>query len=252
MIRTSAPPSAASTGIPAGKSLVPSGSLTVTVPGTVIDGLDVSGQINVRANNVTIKNTRVITGGYYGIDLGYGATGVTVSHCEITASATHYTGVKGGGFTMDNCYIHGFENAITLTDGNTIVTSCFIEKMDGVGSPHYDGIEIYAGNNYEIRNNAIRLTDTNGNWLNDTGAINITPTWSNISDVIIDGNWLGGGSYTLNLDEQGGYTLTNLTVTNNRWYGSAPAGHAAYGPIRAGNLITTAAHNTWHDTGQPI
>ena len=41
----------------AGTTLTPSGSITVTTAGTVIDGKDVTGEITVSANNVTIKNT---------------------------------------------------------------------------------------------------------------------------------------------------------------------------------------------------
>lgn len=52
-------PCVATTGVPAGTTLTPSGSLTITTNGTVINGLDVTGTITVKANNVTIKNTKV-------------------------------------------------------------------------------------------------------------------------------------------------------------------------------------------------
>ena len=48
-----------SVGVPSGTTLTPSGSITVTTAGAVIDGKDVTGDITVSANNVTIKNTRV-------------------------------------------------------------------------------------------------------------------------------------------------------------------------------------------------
>lgn len=245
-------PTASNTGVPAGTTLTSSGSITAATAGMVIDARDVTGQINVTANNVTIQNSRITTGGYYAITANNGATGLTIKNCEIVASSTNYTGVTGGGFTLDGCYFRALENAITLTDGNAIVQNCFIEKLVGQGAPHYDGIEVYAGSNYQISNNNILLTDASGNWLGDTGAINVTATWGNITNTVIDGNWLGGGSYTLNLEEQGGYTLSSLTVTNNRWYGSAPKGHAAYGPIRAANLITTYSNNVWDDTSQAL
>ncbi|SDL83304.1 hypothetical protein, partial [Tessaracoccus oleiagri] len=63
--QTAAPtgfPNATNTGVPAGTVLRRSGSIVVTTPGTVIDGLDVDGSIDVQANNVTIRNSRVSTG----------------------------------------------------------------------------------------------------------------------------------------------------------------------------------------------
>ena len=45
-------------GVPAGTTLTPSGSITVSTPGNVISGLNVTGEIDVNANNVTIRNTR--------------------------------------------------------------------------------------------------------------------------------------------------------------------------------------------------
>ena len=46
-------------GVPAGTALTPSGSINVTTAGAVIDGKDVTGEITVSANNVTIKNSRI-------------------------------------------------------------------------------------------------------------------------------------------------------------------------------------------------
>ena len=55
-------PDASNTGIKAGVTLKKSGSVNADRNGQVIDGLDITGEINVTASNVVIKNTRV-TGG---------------------------------------------------------------------------------------------------------------------------------------------------------------------------------------------
>lgn len=52
-------PDAATTGVPAGTPLVPSGPITVTTPGTTIARRDVRGAIVVQADGVTIRDTRV-------------------------------------------------------------------------------------------------------------------------------------------------------------------------------------------------
>ena len=56
-------PAYGNVGVPAGKALRPSGSISVTTDGTVIDGRDVAGTIRVNARNVTIRNTRVTVTG---------------------------------------------------------------------------------------------------------------------------------------------------------------------------------------------
>ncbi len=55
-------PDKSDTGVPHGTKLRRSGSITVTQDGAVIEGLDVDGTITVKADNVTIRNTRVSAG----------------------------------------------------------------------------------------------------------------------------------------------------------------------------------------------
>ena len=56
-------PTASTTGVPAGTALKPyntSGAdLVITKDGTILDGLDIYGDIKVRAKNVAIKNSRL-------------------------------------------------------------------------------------------------------------------------------------------------------------------------------------------------
>ncbi|HLT83555.1 MAG TPA: hypothetical protein VKZ83_04915, partial [Phototrophicaceae bacterium] len=73
-----APATAAGVGVPSGTDLTPSRSLTITEPGTVIDGLHVDGSIYVRADDVTIVNTKVSYGGYHSIRVDSGAKNVRI------------------------------------------------------------------------------------------------------------------------------------------------------------------------------
>lgn len=250
----SSKPDATNTGVPSGTSLTAyTGSMTITAAGTVIDGKIITGSLVINANNVTIKNSRIHATGYYGVTSD-GPTNTKIINSELYAQSgdTQYVGLNASNTFFCGNYVHGFENGITI-GANNIIQANFIEKLGSPeASPHYDGIEVYSGNNSQIWGNNILMTDKNGNWLSDTGAINVTATWSNISGVVIHGNWMGGGGNTLNLDEQGGYKLSNLTVTNNRWYGSAPKGYAFWGPIRAQNLITTFTGNVWDATNQAL
>ena len=65
----------------------------------------------------------------------------------------------------------------------------------------------------------------------------------------LGGNWLGGGSYTLYVDEQNDSKATNVKLTNNKFFAKT----AAYGPllIRREASVTVFTGNKFDD-GKPI
>ena len=250
----SAKPTAANTGVPAGTTLTSSGAITASTAGMTIDSKNITGGVSVSANNVTIKNSKIDVQGYYGITITDGVTGTKIINNEVYTDNGGYIGITGGDATICGNYVHGFENGMTI-GGNIIVQANFIEKLQSNQSgPHYDGIEIYGGGNNKLWGNNILVTDSTGNWLGDTGAINISTDFANINNTEINGNWIGGGSYTLyaRLSSGNSYTYNNVNITNNRWYGSAPKGYAAYGPMSDDGNITTFTGNVWDSSGQPI
>lgn len=249
--RPSSKPDATNTGVPAGTTLTSSGSITASTAGQVINAKNITGTIYVSANNVTIQNSNfLVTDTYYGIRIADGVTGTKILHNRIYTNNGGYEGILGSNMTICGNYITGFENPITA-NGAAVIQANFIEKLaSNQPGAHYDAIEVYSGNNTSIWGNNLMMTDPSGAWLTETGAINVTGTWSSIDNTVINGNWLGGGSYTLNLDDGQGYAVTNLKVTNNVFYGSAPKGHAYYGINREPSVVTTWSGNTWSDTGQ--
>lgn len=249
-------PNTSNTGVPAGTTLSAyTGSLTISTAGTVIDSKVISGDLKITANNVTIKNSRITGGGYYVVQSN-ASSGVKLLHNEIISSSggNKYIGVLGKYEFICGNYIHGFENAISMYDGGATIQANLIDKMDGAPTAHHDGIEIYGGSNYKIWGNTIKLTNASGNgWLTETGAINISDDSSVINDVEINGNWLGGGSYTVYVDDQFGYSLSNIKLINNTWLGNPPKGYAGYGPllIRSTGTVTTNTGNKW-ENGQAL
>ena len=246
-------PDATNTGVPTGITLAASGSISVTVNGTVIDSKDVNGDVYVNANNVTIKNSKIHSSGgsaTMGIRIADGKTGTKILDSEIYTNNGGYEGILGGDLIACGNYIHGWENGMTI-GGNSIVQANYFDKLaGGQASPHFDGIEVYFGGNITLWGNNIRMTDTSNNWLGDTGAINVTAWSGNIATVDIKGNWLGGGSYTVYVDEQNGSQATNVTITDNKWY----RGSAQYGThlIRDNSSVVTWSGNVYEDNGQVI
>lgn len=137
-------PASGNVGVPAGTTLTPSGSITVKTAGTVIDAMDVTGQITIQASNVTVQDTRVsVTDGSgflqgngpasSDIVIGLGAGGATVTGTRLlddtltnapgtTVQHAVYDGVPGGssptGTVADGIYVRSQSN------GSTAKTTC--------------------------------------------------------------------------------------------------------------------------------
>ena len=247
-------PTAANTGVPPGTTLTPETGMTITVAGTVIDARDVTGTINVEANDVIIMNSKVhVSGGPsdIAIKVKRGITGTKILRSEVYSDEGAYIGIYADNTTVCGSYVHGWENGMPV-GGGSMLQANYIDRLQG-GQPgaHYDGIEVYGGGApSKLWGNNIRLTDPKDEWRGETGAINLTAWAGDIDAVEMNGNWLGGGSYTLYVDEQNGDQATNVKVTNNRFYRDS----AAYGThlVRDEASVIVWSGNVFDDNGDSV
>ncbi|WIW46990.1 Ig-like domain-containing protein [Bradyrhizobium sp. 62B] len=221
-------PDANSTGLPDGVILTPSGDVTITQPGTVIDALDVKGTITVLADNVTIQNTRITSSDWTGIWIKDGITGTVVKDSEILnvgSSPDGANGIVGSGTFLRND-IHDVENGIIVT-GSSLVQDNYIHDMNApdvrlgtsLGGPHYDGIEIDGGvSDVVIRHNTVINENSY------VSAVMINNDFGPVSNIQVDGNYLAGGGYTLysdgsfsSTDKISGVSFTNNELGQGKW-----------------------------------
>lgn len=97
---------------------IASGPLTITRDGTVIDYLDVNGSVGVKANNVTIKNTRVTYGGYHSMRIFSGVQGTKIIDSSINCLNKHTNGVVFGGYTAIHVAVEGCRNSFMSSVSN--------------------------------------------------------------------------------------------------------------------------------------
>ncbi|MDD9205218.1 right-handed parallel beta-helix repeat-containing protein, partial [Georgenia sp. 10Sc9-8] len=208
-VRAGGQPSGANTGVPAGVSLREHrGDLTITEPGTVIEGLDVHGYVRVRAKDVVIRNS-IIRGGVAGkqdglvrvVDAG---ASLLIEDSELVAANPNpgINGLRGWGITARRVNIHGvIDGGHFWGDDVTIEDSWIHDLLHYEDDPyhsdgsHDDGIQIQKGSNIRIVGNTIEGAYN--------AAIMITQDQDRTSDVTISGNWLDGGKCTVNLSEKG-------------------------------------------------
>jgi hypothetical protein len=204
--------SAASTGVPSGVSLTASGGMTITQDGTVVQGRNISGGIYVDADNVTIKNSRIASGGFAVIQIKSGSKGVTIQDVEIDGKGAG-EGSMGviGPANVSGADISGVENGLTPNSG-AVLTNNYVHDLLAPGAPHYDGIQIDGGlSNITITRNFIDMSNHT-----QTSAVMIDNYFGPISNIRVDGNKLLGGGYTVYSDGQfTGGSITGVSFTNN-------------------------------------
>jgi parallel beta-helix repeat protein len=222
-------------------TLTRSDGLVIKTPGTVIEGVDIRGSVIIDAKNVTLRNCKVTAQSYAVVLINPGITGAVVQNCEISNQGSGGTGIAGQGLFVGN-NIHDCTDGIDVRGSNTTIEGNYIHDMNGPSDSHYDGIQADGGfSNLKIlRNTVINQKD-------QTSAIMLSNYWGPVRNVMIDGNLLIGGGYTVYINEIGrgqakGGPLVNVTFTNNR-LGPGVWGHLdlrtelGASPVIAGNTV---------------
>ncbi len=217
-----------------GVVLKPSGSIKVTQPGTVIDGLDIKGEVSIEADNVTIKRSRITSGDYYPIRHLNGNKGLLVEDTEIAGTNGDVTSaISFTDYTARRVNVHGSADGLKA-DNNVLIEDSYIHDLALSPGSHNDGIQSTGGSNVTIRHNTI---DVGSDGI--TSCIILGNEWAPQSNITIANNLLNGGGWSIYLPDQG----TNRSITGNRFgrdYG--------YGIATLQGTYTWSG-NVWDDTG---
>ncbi|HVV67334.1 MAG TPA: Ig-like domain-containing protein [Candidatus Saccharimonadales bacterium] len=190
-------PDATNTGVPAGTSLAASGSITASTAGQVIDGKDVTGIINITANNVTVQNTRVTSNttcgptnacGNYEIIVQPGLSGIVIKNVELrnTTGDTCEHDIRNLGSTIQviGSYLHGCDSNLYSVGNTTFTDDYGLSKID-ISNDHIENIY----------------------FSDSTVTVNHSTLYNPVDQTaVIFGNVNGG---------QGGTCSNHLTVTNS-------------------------------------
>jgi hypothetical protein len=246
-------PDASNTGVPAGRVLVPSGSMTITEAGAVIDGRDITGPVEVRAPNVTIRNSRITSNSMYVV---YNwSTNLTIEDSELvdgpdTGQNNCHNGVGDSSFTVRRTEITGCENAANFGGDNITFADNYIHDLDTTGpshvwgmDPHTDGLQMSPGaDNIVVRHN----------WIDPSPGGNVTApiimgVHGSQNNVWIEDNYLDGtgASYALYANRS---PSTNVNINRNRMR----KGYGYTACVRLGVTVSTFNGNVDDVTGAPL
>lgn len=219
---TSARPDSSNTGVPAGTQLKRhSGDLYINTPGTVIDGLDIYGTVSVRADNVTIKNSRirgrVATYNTALVSMNKGYRNLVIKDTEIApdSPSPYLYGIMGWEFTLERVNIHHVVDSLHIYGNNVNVRSSYLhnnvhyqnDPNFGGGATHDDGIQILAGTNIQIVGSRVEGAYN--------AAVQITQDKGRTSNVSFVGNWFDGGGCSVNISEKGRGPVYGLVAADN-------------------------------------
>ena len=208
-------PDATNTGVPAGITLSPSSSLSISTPGTVIDSKDINGTIFIDANNVTVRRSRLrASGAGYVIRVNFGRTGAVIEDNEVDGLGNSDKCVAGENVTVRRNNIHGCQDGGILWSGSTWEDNYIHDLNCGSicsNAGHFDGVEMDGGNNnVTVRHNTIDQDQ----WT-QTSAVQINNGFGGSSNILIENNLLIGAGYTCYRDANQGSGSLNVTYRNN-------------------------------------
>ena len=186
-------------------------SLTITTNGTTIEQKDITGMLDIQANNVTVKKCRLRQGGWYGIQANRGYTGTVIEDCLIEGPDQPGISVLASDTIIRRCDISGYEDCIVFYNNVDIIDN-YCHDLVETATSHNDCIQLPVGGNCNIIGNTLQAL-----YQNQTSAILIQSNFGPVDNVWVEGNFLSGGAYTVYSDDQFYGPPTNITFKDNVW-----------------------------------
>jgi hypothetical protein len=240
------------------KDLTPTGSIITSRDGQVIEGMLVNGNISIRHDNVTVRNTKIV-GSAIGIDVPFAArnnvTSFTVQNVSIhghpddiadpTKSSARGIGGSYARVHAERVYISHRGAGMRLgNSGKDTVSFSMVENITHVAPAHNTGISYRGGA-------GVRLTR---NWIegSTSSALSLYPDASPITDLLARENLFDGGTYSVRAgagNKQYADEVRDIKFFDNRFTRNYQYGvRAAWCGSCSGNEWK---ENNFLDNGQP-
>lgn len=240
-------PGPGSTGVPAGTKLTPSGPLNIWQAGTVVDGLDVAGCVNVRASDVTIRNTRIRCDrppSGVAVLQGGGARNLVLESVEVDGRGTSEVCVGWSGYTLRKVDLHGCADGARFGHQVTVEDS-WVHDLARIGTLHPDALQTTSGTDVVIRHNTLDARSASGSFGNAALMLGTELGSKSLERVLVERNFLDGGNYALNV--RGDITAEAITVRDNTF-----GDHTRFGPVITPASVPLGTGNVYAANGTPV
>lgn len=202
------------------------GDLSVEQDGAVLRGLDI-GCLRVHASDVLVEHSRVRCGANTAVRVMSGAQGLVVRDTEIDGMDRASVGVGPAHFHLQRVDVHSSSDGVRAGTSVTVEDSRIHDLFRSEGS-HNDGIQITQGSGIVIRGNTIDVR-SGQDYMNAAVIISAKGPQP-VGDVLIEGNTLDGGNWTMSLGAEGEFPVSGIVVRGNTIGGRHRYGIAAAVP----------------------
>ncbi|WP_157074854.1 right-handed parallel beta-helix repeat-containing protein [Janibacter limosus] len=238
-------PDESTTGVPAGTRLKPSGSLTIDKDGTVIDGKEITGTVTVKADNVVIRNSRILNTGPFPVRVD-GGKNLLVEDSEIDGRGRGEAAIAFGKYTLRRVHIHNIPEGPRVAGGDVFIEDSLIHEMVQKGDNHTDVVQVVSGKNIVVRGNALEAYNPESGLMGNA-AFMFGEDDGPVTDCHVTGNYLNGGNYTVN---GGGSKTTGAACT---FRDNALGSDNRYGPTaNLGPDVDWDASNVWLSNNKTV
>ena len=253
-------PDAGNTG-PGPASFIPhSGNISIRTNGLVITGWNLTGSLDVYANNVTVVDSRITSSNWWGVNLRPGYTGLRILHSFITAAPGKgpdnggedyaLSNMSGGSVEVGWCDLSVFGN--TISTGHGYIHDNYVHDLVPFVNrhgyyQHTDTVISEGGDTAGLRLEHNTLLNPIRVDQGASAAIGLYPDSGSVTDATIKDNWLAGGAYTL---YGGGPNAARMIVSGNVFSDEYWPQSGFYGPIAHWNAAGTGnvwSNNTFRD-----
>jgi hypothetical protein len=208
-------PERGSVGVPAGIALCPSGPRTVTVAGAVLDGWEVRGGIVVDAPDVVVRRSRIVGDGTE--PFGIRTTGdgsVRIEDVTLTGDFPEAAigGDRWSGERVEITRVTG--DGARLGEGSRLRNSALRDFTTAPGRQASALVVRGTGRDVLVEDNRVELGSGPGR---DSAVLLAPQEPAERADgpVLIRGNVLGGGRYTVRQEEP--RVATDVRISGNRF-----------------------------------
>jgi hypothetical protein len=222
------------------------GYVVVTARGTVLTDLSIPCDLVIDASDVTVKNVRVVTGGYFGISLRH-TTDVTIEDSTISGqnltsgrvnSAIDDVYGDSTGIVIEDNNISRFRTGVQVSAG--LIADNYIHNPGYIHGDHTNGI--YVGGTTKP---LMIYGNTIFNDLGQTDDINLDASHSkqDVANKTVVDNLLAGGGYSIYGGGARHDRTSNIVIEYNEFGRLYYPKGGRYGPVAYFNL--RQAGNVW-------
>lgn len=238
-------PDESTTGVPAGTRLKPSASLTIEQDGAVIDSKEITGTVTVKADNVIIRNSRILNTGSFPVRVD-GGKNLLVEDSEIDGRGRGDAAIAFSKYTLRRVHIHNIPEGPRVAGGDVSIEDSLIHEMVQKGDNHTDVVQVVSGKNIDVRGNALEAYNPESGLMGNA-AFMFGEDDGPVTDCHVTGNYLNGGNYTVN----GGGSKTTGAACSFR--DNALGSDNRYGPTaNLGPDVDWDASNVWLSNNKKV